>query len=78
MLLNIRVSPKASRNKIKKEGQTFKVYLTKTAHDGLANRQLIELLADYFRVKRYQVKIVRGEKSRDKIIEVETRTPSRN
>jgi len=66
----VRVSPRASRNLVKKEPSGLKVYLTKPAYDGLANEQLLSLLSEYFGVKRYQVKIIKGKKGRDKIVEV--------
>ena len=69
MILNVRVSPKASRNLVKKEGDVYKVYLTKPAQDGLANEQLVDLLADYLKAKKYQLKITKGFKGRDKLIE---------
>jgi len=70
MLVHIRVIPKASRNSIKEEEGRLKVYLTSPAQDGKANAQLIELLSKHFKVKKYQVKIIRGEKSRDKQVEI--------
>ena len=70
MTLTVRVIPKASRNLVKKQEDGIKVYVTKPAHDGLANRQVIALLAEYFKVKIYQVRIISGEKSRNKIVEV--------
>ena len=70
MILNIRVVPKASRNLIKKENDSLKVYLTKPAQDGLANTQLIELLSEYFKVKKYNIRIIKGENSRNKTVEV--------
>ena len=70
MILNIRVIPKARRNLIKKENDSLKAYLTKAAQNGLANKQLIELLAEYLKVRKYQIKIIKGEKSRDKVIEI--------
>ena len=70
MILSVRVMPKSSRALVKKEGDGFKVYLTRPAADGLANAQLIELLAENLKVKKYQVKIVKGQKSRDKLIEI--------
>lgn len=70
MILDIRVIPKASRNLVKEENAKFKVYLTKPAEDGLANEQLIELLARHFKVKKYQVRIIKGEKSRNKSVEI--------
>lgn len=71
MILNIRVIPKASRNFIKKENNSLKAYLTKSPQNGLANRQLIEILAQYLKVKKYQIRIIKGEKSRDKVIEID-------
>lgn len=70
MFLNIRVVPKASRNLVKEEDKGLKVYLTRPAQDGLANEQLIVLLSEYLKVKKYQLKIIKGHKSRDKLIEV--------
>ena len=71
MLLNIRVSTQASRNLIKEEGSGLKVYLTKPAREGLANDQLIELLARYFKVKKYQVTIIKGERSKNKLVRID-------
>lgn len=71
MILNIRVIPKASRNLIKKENGELKAYLTKPAQDGLANTQLIGLLSEYLRIKKYQIKIVKGFHSRNKLVEVD-------
>jgi uncharacterized protein (TIGR00251 family) len=70
MILNVRVIPKSSRNLIKEENRTFKVYLTRPAQDGLANAQLIDLLSDYLHIKKYQIKIIKGQKSRDKLVEI--------
>jgi len=70
MILNVRVTPKSSRNSVKKENDILKVCLTKPAQDGLANSQLIELLSEYLRVSKSQVKIIKGEKSRNKLIEI--------
>ena len=71
MILNIRVAPKASRNLVKKEKDCLKVYLTKPAQDGLANSQLIDLLSEYLKVKKYRVRIIKGDKSRDKLVEID-------
>ena len=71
MILNIRVTPKASRNLVKPGKDCLKVYLTKPAQDGLANSQLIALLAEYLNLKKYQIKIIKGEKSREKIVEID-------
>ena len=72
MILNIRVIPKASRSLIKEEDGSLKAYLTQAPHDGLANKQLIELLAGHLKVKKYQIKIIKGEKSRNKVVEIDS------
>ena len=71
MILNIRVIPKASRKLIKKEDDRLKVYLTKPACNGLANKQLIDLLAEYLNIKKYQIKIIKGEKTRSKLVKIQ-------
>jgi len=70
MIFNVRVIPRSSRNRIQQEGNNLKAHLTKPAQQGLANEQLIELLSDYFKVKKYQIRIKSGEKSRDKLVEI--------
>jgi uncharacterized protein (TIGR00251 family) len=70
MILSVRVIPKSSRILVKEEQGCFKVYLTKPASDGLANQQLIEVLAKHLKIKKYQIEITKGQKSRDKLINI--------
>ncbi len=71
MILNVRVSPRSSSNRVEKEGDKLKVHLTKPACDGEANRQLIDLLSGYLGLKRYRIRIKSGERSRDKLVEID-------
>ena len=71
MILNIRVIPKSSRSLVKKENDRIKVYLTQPAQDSLANNQLIKVLAKYLGIKKYQISIIKGEKSRDKLVKID-------
>ena len=71
MILQVRVIPRSSRNCIKNEDGILKAHLTKPALSGLANKQLLELLADYLKVKKYHIRIIRGGKSRQKTIQVD-------
>jgi len=66
-----KISYGASRNLVKKENDKLKVYLIRPAQDGLANNQLIDLLAEYLGIKKYRIKIIKGHKSRDKLVEVD-------
>lgn len=70
MIISVKVMPRASRNLVKEEGGGFKVYLTKPARDGLANEQLINLLSAHLKVKKYQLRITQGDKSRNKLVEI--------
>jgi uncharacterized protein (TIGR00251 family) len=70
MFLRVRVVPRAGRNLVKEENGRLKVFLTQPAQDGKANAQLIEALAAHLGVKRHQLRICRGEKGRDKAVEV--------
>lgn len=71
MILNIRVIPKAGRNLIKEESNYLKAYLTKPPQNGLANKELIGLLAEYLGVRKYQIKIIKGEKSKNKTVKID-------
>lgn len=70
MIFHVRVIPKSSRNLVKEEANGFKVYLTKPATDGLANAQLIDLLSSHLKIKKYQIEIIRGLKSKNKLVSV--------
>ena len=68
MQIAVKVIPNAKQNKIVEENGRFKVYLTAPPVDGKANKALIEFLAENFKIKKSQVKIIRGEKGREKIV----------
>ncbi|MEK6645336.1 MAG: DUF167 domain-containing protein [Candidatus Firestonebacteria bacterium] len=70
MYVSVKVIPNASKNEIKEIEGKLKVYLTTSPIDGKANKSLIELLSGHFNVKRRNINIIRGVKSRNKMIEV--------
>jgi len=70
MILNIRVIPNARKNRIEKEENYLKVHLVASPERGRANKLLIALLSEEFKVNKSQVRIVQGEKSRQKIVEI--------
>ena len=67
-VIRVRVTTKAKENSVKGSGDDLKVRLTAPPVGGKANKALIGILADYFSLKRSQVKIVKGARSRDKLI----------
>lgn len=64
----VRVTPKASRSRVVKENGSLKVYVTRPAQGGEANKEVLDLLAGFLNCRKYQLKILRGEKSRIKLI----------
>ncbi len=66
--LQVRVVPRARRNEVKSCDGGYKAYLTAVPVDGKANKALLEVLADHLNIKRSQLKIIKGEKSRDKVV----------
>lgn len=41
------------------------------AHDGEANAAVVKLLAKHFKTSKSSVQIIRGEKSRQKVVEID-------
>ena len=70
MIINIKTIPGAKKNFLKEENSMYKVYLTAPAIEGKANQALIEFLADYFGVKKSQIEIIKGLKSRNKTVNI--------
>lgn len=50
---------------------TLHVYVREPPLEGRANQALRESLADHFGVKKNQVRLISGEKSKHKVIEIE-------
>ncbi len=48
----------------------FKVYLTAPPVEGKANKLLLELLAKYFNLKKSQIRIIKGGRTRDKVVQI--------
>lgn len=69
--INIKVIPRAKHNKIVEEKDRLKVYLTAPAQDNKANEALIKMLADYYNIRKSRIKIISGQLSRNKMVEIE-------
>ena len=72
MKISLKVSAKSKQNKIVKISDAeYKVYVSTAPERGKANEKVCELLAKYFGVRKSSIRIVRGETSNKKIIEIE-------
>lgn len=69
-MINIKVIPNAKKNEVIEEGDRLKVRVTAPAIDGKANKAVAEILAEFFKVKKRDIRIIRGEKTREKVIEI--------
>ena len=75
MRFKIKVVPNAKQNKVIEEANRLKVYLTAPPVEGKANKALVEFLSEHFGVKKNKIRIIRGEKSREKAIEIDLKSP---
>lgn len=71
MKIQVKVLPKASRVKIEPFNQGLKVHLNSPAAEGRANKELIEVLSEYYNTKKYNITIVKGKNKRDKVVEID-------
>ncbi len=67
--IRVRVQPKASRNAFCREPDgRLRVALTAPPVDGAANKALRVFVAKFFKVSKSSVRLVSGEKSREKCV----------
>jgi len=72
MKLNVTVIINAKNSGIIKiDESNYKVKIDEPAVDNRANKRLIELLTDYFKVQKSSVKILKGLKNRNKIVSID-------
>ena len=70
MKINVKVIANSSKDSIEKTSDGLKVHLKEKAIKGKANKALIEMLAEHFKVKKSQIQIVKGQTSNQKIISI--------
>lgn len=70
-ILVVRVQPRSSRQELIRLSETeFRARLLSVPEKGRANEELLELLSDSLHLPRQRLKIIRGETSRVKWVEV--------
>lgn len=74
--IHVKLTPKASRDEVKgwatgaNNEKILKCSVTAPRDKGKANEALIELLAEYFDLPKSAIRLVKGETSRQKILEI--------
>ena len=70
MNVEVKVITGAKRQEISVEGSRLKVRLLAKPVKGKANEELIALVAETFKVRRQEVRIVAGERDRRKVLSI--------
>lgn len=71
--LNVKVQPCSRKREIDKKGPTeYRIRVLSPPSKGKANKEVIEIIASHFDVPVSCVRIIKGHKSRNKIIELES------
>jgi hypothetical protein len=75
--LAVRVQPRAKRNAVEVASDgSVKVYVTAPPESGRANDAVIALLSKRLGVPKSAIAIIRGQKSRDKVLRILSLTQS--
>jgi uncharacterized protein YggU (UPF0235/DUF167 family) len=76
MELHIKLTPKSSSNRIiindpiKPDTQSLNIYVTAVPKDDKANEAMINLLAKHYHLPKSAFTLIRGHKSRNKVVVV--------
>ena len=71
MKIFIRAKPMAHEAKVEKiDGAHFDVWVKEPPQNGLANKGIARVLAEYFEVPQSRVRVVKGFTSKQKIVEI--------
>lgn len=66
--VSVRVQAGCRENSVAGEGDRLKVKVTAPPREGKANRALIKVLSEYYKVRNRDILILRGERSGQKLI----------
>ncbi len=70
MKISVIVKPNMNEERIEKEGGIYTVFVKEPARENKANRAVIELFSEYFKVPKSKIFILSGLRSKQKIIEI--------
>ena len=71
MLIKVKAKPRSKKEGVKQiTKELYEVRVNQPPEKGRANERIKELLAEYFKVPKSKVKLVRGETSKEKIFEI--------
>jgi len=65
MIIKVRVMPHAKKDEIIM-GDTLKIRIRELPEEGKANKAVIKILSEHYNVKKSDIILLKGHKSRDK------------
>ncbi len=69
--MRVKAVPKSREQRVERLADgSLKAWLRSAPEGGKANAELVEAIAEFFKVKKSCVRVARGAKSRDKIVEI--------
>jgi uncharacterized protein (TIGR00251 family) len=75
--ITVRVQPRSARDRVVGVyAGALKVQVTAPPVEGAANQAVVDLLAAWLRVPRRAVSVIRGQSSRDKVLEIASGDPA--
>lgn len=70
--IRVRVFPGSKKGEvIEKSEDSFDIKVKKKPQQGRANQAVIGVLADYFKISKQKIRLIRGFKKRNKTFEIE-------
>ena len=71
MKINVIVKPNSKKAEVEKiDEENYKIKVNAPASEGEANKRLIEILSEHFNVSKSSIRILKGFKNRNKIVEI--------
>ena len=70
MTIKVRLIPRSKKARVEDFSEGLKVFTAQPAIEQRANKELISILSKYYNVRKSGVSIVKGFKSRNKVVEI--------
>jgi len=69
--ISVIAHPNSKRPRVEKDLlETLHVFVSEPPLEGRANQAVLEALAEYFKVKKSQLTLISGQKSKNKVFEI--------
>lgn len=67
----VKVKPNSKQNLVEKTAEsTYSVRVKEKALEGRANEAVVAVLSEYFRTPKSRISVIKGSKSRNKVVEI--------